>query len=183
LNRPPGHWLDDTRHSPSPNFNPRPQGVAVSLLVIHNISLPKGHYGNGFVEQLFGNCLDCSSHVDFANLTDLRVSSHLFIDRLGSSVQFVGLDHRAWHAGQSSFLGRENCNDFSIGIELEGIDDGAYSEQQYHSLVQLSRQLMTRYPQISLDRIVGHSDIAPGRKSDPGPAFDWGRYLAALAAS
>jgi len=183
VNRPPGHWLDNIRYSPSPNFNQRPHAVAVSLLVIHNISLPSGHYGNGFVEQLFGNCLDCSCHAEFADLQGLRVSSHLFIDRMGDTVQFVGLDHRAWHAGQSSFLGRENCNDFSVGIELEGIDDSGYSDEQYHSLVLLSRQLMTDYPQISTSRIVGHSDIAPGRKTDPGPAFDWGRYLAALAAS
>jgi AmpD protein len=151
-------------------------------LVIHNISLPRGHYGNGYIEQLFRNCLNCSAHEDFADLQGLRVSSHLLIDRAGDTMQFVGLDQRAWHAGHSSYGGRDNCNDFSIGIELEGVDDGVYTEQQYRSLLHLSRQIMINYPQITQDRIVGHCDIAPGRKTDPGTAFDWRYFLAALGA-
>lgn len=182
MNRPPGHWLDHTRYHPSPNFNSRPLGAAVSLLVIHNISLPRGHYGNGHIEQLFSNCLDCSAHQDFADLQDLRVSAHLLIDRVGGAVQFVGLDQRAWHAGHSNFGGCENCNDFSIGIELEGVDDGVYTEPQYQSLLRISREIMIAYPQITPDRIVGHCDIAPGRKTDPGEAFDWQYYLTALSA-
>ena len=176
-------WLRGARRLPSPNANERPAGSAVELLVIHNISLPPGRFGGGYIEQLFLNCLDCTMHPWFARLEGLRVSAHLLIDRRGRVTQFVPFDRRAWHAGASSFAGRENCNDFSVGIELEGTDERPYTRAQYARLVRVSRALMREYPRITAGRIVGHSDIAPGRKTDPGRAFDWERYRAALAAT
>lgn len=167
------HWLTRARRIESPNCNQRPQPAAIELIVIHNISLPPGSYGDGHIEALFTNCLDCSSHPDFADLEGLEVSSHLLIDRQGNVTQFVAFDQRAWHAGQSSYCGRENCNDFSIGIELEGVDDKPYTEKQYNSLAGVVGQLLGAYPRLTTEAIVGHSDIAPGRKTDPGPAFDW----------
>ena len=168
-------WLSPARRCPSPNCNARPD-TAIDLLVIHNISLPAGRFGGGFVEQLFTNCLDCDSHASFASLIGLQVSAHLFIDRWGRVCQFVPFQRRAWHAGVSHFAGRDNCNDFSIGVELEGTDDTPYTPSQYRRLVAVTRALLDRYPAITQERIVGHSDIAPGRKTDPGPAFDWQRY-------
>ncbi|MBL4828208.1 MAG: 1,6-anhydro-N-acetylmuramyl-L-alanine amidase AmpD [Spongiibacteraceae bacterium] len=175
------HWLPQVRRVPSENYNQRPRSTQVSLLVIHNISLPAGEFGGNYIEQLFTNCLDCEAHPQFDDLRELQVSSHLLIDRLGQITQFVAFDQRAWHAGVSIFKGRENCNDFSIGIELEGVDDSSYTEQQYCALVKVSKGLMVHYPAITLDNIVGHCDIAPGRKTDPGPAFDWGHFQQLLS--
>ena len=170
------HWLkagQACRFLPSSNFNERPQHAVISLLVIHNISLPAGEFFTPYIEQLFTNCLDCQAHPSFHDLKDLTVSAHVLIKRSGELVQFVPFDKRAWHAGVSSFDGTENCNDFSIGIELEGADDIAYTEAQYQQLAIVSTALMAQYPAITKNRIVGHSDIAPGRKTDPGAAFDW----------
>ena len=173
-------WLQPARHCPSPNFNARPPGEAVSLLVIHNISLPPGEFGGGLVQQFFCNQLDCQADPRLSDLDGLKVSSHLLIERSGITTQFVSFLDRAWHAGQSSFDGRENCNDFSIGIELEGTDDRAYTAEQYHELAVVTQTLQCYYPGICSARITGHSDIAPGRKTDPGPAFDWAHYKQAL---
>lgn len=174
------HWLPNIRQVPSPNFNQRPAGAEVSLLVIHNISLPAGVFGSGCVEQLFTNCLDCNAHTSFDSLRGVEVSAHLFVDRDGLITQFVPLNYRAWHAGESSFEGRPNCNDYSIGIELEGEDNCPYTEVQYSALQALTRQIRDHYPLISRKNILGHSDIAPVRKTDPGPAFDWGYYINSL---
>ena len=172
--------LADARQCPSPNQSERPVDSEVSLLVIHNISLPPGQFGGGYIEQFFSNTLNADEHDYFAEIAELQVSAHLLIDRQGEVVQFVPLGRRAWHAGDSSFAGCDNCNDYSIGIELEGTDTEAYSDQQYQSLVQVSRQLLAAYPALSAERIVGHSDISPGRKTDPGAAFDWPRFFAML---
>lgn len=174
-------WLKCARPVPSPNFNARPQGTEISLLVIHNISLPPGQFSGPEVEAFFCNRLDCTTHPYFAQIADLKVSSHLFIRRDGEVVQFVSLFDRAWHAGRSEFEGQVECNDYSIGIELEGTDDLQYTRAQYDSLIELSRQLLILFPAITADRIVGHSHVAPGRKTDPGPAFDWQFYLSHLA--
>lgn len=176
-------WLQGVRHCPSSNFNQRPAGVAVSLLVIHNISLPPGEFGNGYVEAFFSNQLNPELHPYFATIADLQVSAHLFIARTGSITQFVPFSERAWHAGASSFEGVVNCNDYSIGIELEGMDDIAYTDEQYLALAAVTRCLLEAYPALNCDRITGHEHIAPGRKTDPGPAFDWARYHQLLATS
>ncbi len=180
LNSCDDHWLDAAQRIPSPNCNPRPAGIDISLLVIHNISLPAGEFGGDGIEQLFTNCLDCSAHPTFEALRGVEVSSHLLINRRGEISQFVAFNQRAWHAGESTFAGRSACNDFSIGIELEGTDNCLYTERQYQVLSVVTQQLMVDYPKITLDNIVGHSDIAPGRKTDPGSAFDWGYYLGCL---
>ncbi len=174
-------WLDAATCLASPNCNDRPDGAAIDLLVIHNISLPPQHFGGGHVQQLFLNTLDPGRHPYFATIADLAVSSHLYIERDGELTQFVPLDKRAWHAGVSAFGGRPNCNDFSIGIELEGTDDTPYTDKQYCRLVEVSAVIMNTYPRITLERIVGHCDIAPGRKTDPGASFDWQRYKTSLA--
>lgn len=163
-------WIEGVKHLPSPNFDERPDGE-VTLLIVHNISLPGGHFGNSYVEALFSNQLP-SVHGDFAELTNLKVSSHLFIRRSGELVQFVPFHQRAWHAGQSCYQGRANCNDFSIGIELEGTDETPYREEQYQTLSEVCRILIDEYG-LEGDAITGHSDVAPDRKTDPGPAFDW----------
>ena len=163
----------------SPNCNERPSDE-ISLLVIHNISLPPGQFDTQAVERFFCNELDCSEHPYYQEIEGLEVSAHLLIERTGRVVQFVPFHKRAWHAGQSSFDGREQCNDFSIGIELEGTDDQPFTDQQYQQLANITQQLMSAYPLITSERITGHSDIAPGRKTDPGPCFDWDRYLNAL---
>ena len=173
-------WLDSATQTLSPNFNHRPAAETVSLLVIHNISLPPGRFGTGCIEDFFCNQLDVSADPYFENIKDLQVSAHLLIARDGRITQFVNFDERAWHAGQSRFEHRSNCNDFSIGIELEGTDDQPYTDAQYQSLVECTAALMQAYPAITFDRIAGHSDIAPGRKTDPGEAFDWKRYREAL---
>lgn len=170
---PSGAWLDHARRLPSPNQDDRPPGTVVDLLVVHGISLPPGEFGTGQVEALFQNRLDPSAHPYFAGIAELRVSAHLLIARDGSVTQFVPFLARAWHAGVSSFGGRERCNDFSVGVELEGTDDIPYTEAQYRRLAGVTLALMERFPAIGRQRLVGHSDIAPGRKTDPGPAFDW----------
>ena len=157
----------------SPNFDARPEGAKVSLLVIHGISLPPGQFGGPWIVELFTNRLNTKAHPYFATLVDKRVSAHFLIRREGSLAQFVACEMRAWHAGQSRWRGREDCNDFSIGVELEGTDDLPYTDAQYAMLAALTRALRRRY---RIRDIAGHADIAPGRKTDPGPAFDWGRY-------
>lgn len=174
-------WLQPARHAPSPNFGPRPEGCEPDLLVIHNISLPPGEYGGDCIERLFTNCLDWDEHPFFDEIRGAEVSAHLLIRRCGEVVQFVDLRQRAWHAGRSCYGGRDNCNDFSIGIELEGTDDDAYTEVQYETLAAVSNTLLAQYGSMSNRRIVGHSDIAPGRKTDPGPAFEWHKYRSLLA--
>lgn len=173
-------WVRHARRCPSPNFNARPPGTVVSLLVIHNISLPPGRFGGDCIDDLFCNRLDCDAHPYFEALRGLQVSSHFLIRRSGELVQYVSLHDRAWHAGVSRFEERENCNDFSVGIELEGTDERPYTRKQYRRLVSLSVLLFRAFPAITPARIVGHSDIAPGRKTDPGPAFDWAGYRKAL---
>ena len=170
-------WLQGARHLPSSNHNARPS-AEISLLVIHNISLPPGQFGTGMVEALFTNQLPIDAHPYFRGLEGLKVSAHFFISREGAITQFVSCKDRAWHAGISEFMHRKNCNDFSLGIELEGVDDQAYSDAQYQSLNQLVNELTKHYPLITPDRICGHSDIAPERKTDPGPAFIWQRLQA-----
>jgi AmpD protein len=163
---------------PSPNFDERPADAALTLLVVHNISLPPGEYGGEAIARLFTNTLDFTAHPYYETLHDLRVSAHFLIHRDGELVQFVPCAKRAWHAGPSVWRGRARCNDFSIGVELVGADDQPYAERQYLCLSELTLALRGRYPVID---VVGHSDIASGRKTDPGPAFDWGRYRALLA--
>lgn len=172
-------WSPSARQVLSPHKEARPTHE-VSLLVIHNISLPAGHFGTDYVEQLFLGCLDTSADPSFACLKDLRVSAHFFIRRDGELIQFVNCNESAWHAGVSKFHDREKCNDFSIGIELEGTDEQEFTDSQYSVLIKLSQELMDNYPLINLDNIVGHSDIAPTRKTDPGPCFNWRRYKQAL---
>jgi len=174
-------WLQGVEHKPSANADQRPAGEQPSLLVIHNISLPPGCFGGGEIADFFTNCLDFEAHPFFREIEGLRVSAHLLIDRDGGVTQFVSFLDRAWHAGVSSFEGRERCNDFSIGIELEGTDTLPYSDIQYRVLARVTRALMRAYPAIVPPRICGHSDIAPGRKTDPGEAFDWGYYRTLLS--
>jgi AmpD protein len=171
-------WLAlsaDVTLRPSPNFNERPSDTAVSLLVFHNITLPPGQFGTPYITDLFLNQLDISADPWFVNVDGLKVSAHFVINRLGHITQFVSCDDRAWHAGASSFEGREQCNDFSIGIELEGTDDVPFEAVQYERLAALTDCLRGRYP---LTAATGHSDIAPGRKTDPGPCFDWSHFSA-----
>lgn len=161
----------------SPNHDARPRGTAIDLLVIHAISLPPGAFGGPAIEQLFTNRLDPDAHPYYRDIAGLRVSAHFLIRRDGALVQFVPCGKRAWHAGVSMWQGRERCNDFSIGVELEGTDDRAFEDAQYAQLAALTRALRAHYP---LAAIAGHADIAPGRKTDPGPRFDWARYRALL---
>ena len=175
--------LDQGRYVESPNHNVRPDESDITLLVVHCISLPRGEYGGDEVEALFTNRLDPDAHPTFRDLEGLKVSSHIFIRRDGEVVQFVPFHKRAWHAGVSSFEGREGCNDFSIGIELEGTDDSAYESVQYGTLATLSAELMRVYPGITRQRIAGHCDIAPTRKTDPGTGFDWDRFHELLTQS
>lgn len=168
-------WLPCARHLRSPNFDPRPGGMTVELLVVHYISLPPGRFRGDAIERLFTNRLDTTAHDSFQTLRGLRVSAHFLVRRRGELLQFVDADARAWHAGASRFLGRGRCNDFSVGIELEGDDVHDFTEAQYRRLGFLTGALRTRFP---LRWIAGHSDIAPGRKHDPGPRFDWTRLLA-----
>ncbi len=169
-------WLLPVMRISSPNADDRPPGCDIELIVIHGISLPPGRYGGGQIQALFCNHLDPLAHDYFKDLQQLRVSAHLLIDRKGAVTQFVSFKHRAWHAGVSSFKGREHCNDFSIGIELEGMDTMPYTQIQYQTLARVLKLLMKSYPGITRENIVGHCHIAPGRKSDPGDAFDW-QYL------
>ena len=165
--------LASARQSPTNHQDERPEGIRVSAVILHNISLPAGHFAGDYIEALFRGRLDCSLHPDFAGLEDLRVSAHLLIRRDGSIIQFVPFHKRAWHAGASSLEGQADCNDFSIGIELEGTDQLPYQQIQYLSLASVVRVLLMVYPELTKDRVVGHADVAPGRKTDPGPAFDW----------
>ena len=174
-------WLTTAKRCPSPNHNCRPEGCQPELLVIHNISLPPNRFGGGYIEQFFQNRLDVSQHPYFETIAGLQVSAHLLIGRNGELVQFVSFDQRAWHAGQSSYCGQENCNDFSVGIELEGADFIPYTEQQYLRLAQVTRTLLDYYPEMTKQQITGHSDIAPGRKTDPGDAFNWQYFNGLLA--
>ena len=169
-------WLLPAEHLPSPNYNERPASTEIDLLVVHNISLPPGQFGGGEIQSLFCNTLDCQAHPALADLEGLKVSAHLLIDRAGCVFQFVSLLERAWHAGRSAFEGREECNDFSIGIELEGTDTTPFTDSQYKVLAAVTRCIQSRFSGITAARIVGHSDIAPGRKTDPGEAFDWQHY-------
>ena len=172
-------WLSGARHLPSPHQNGRPNGE-VSLLVVHGISLPPGEFGGPWIGDLFLGRLDPEAHPYFAGIASLQVSAHCLIRRDGELVQFVSFDERAWHAGVSEFAGRTACNDFSIGIELEGTDELPFEDAQYQALTELTRALLCAYPDMSVERICGHSDIAPGRKTDPGPCFDWARLRDAL---
>lgn len=166
--------MREARHAPSPNFEARPAGAVPTLVVVHNISLPPGEFGGEAIEALFQNRLDCDAHPYYQeHLRGVRVSAHFLIRRDGELVQFVSCDERAWHAGASDYFGRPRCNDFSIGIELEGADDAPFEAAQYTTLAALARALAERYP---VDAFAGHSDIAPGRKTDPGPHFDWQRF-------
>jgi AmpD protein len=165
--------LNGAAYVPSPNCDARPQGVEADLIVVHGISLPPGEFGGRWIDALFTNTLPADVHPYFAAVGGARVSSHLAIRRTGSVTQYVKFTDRAWHAGQSRFRGREACNDFSVGIELEGTDTLAYEAAQYQALAEVVAALCAAYPSLSPDRLVGHSDIAPGRKTDPGPAFDW----------
>ena len=173
-------WLTEARHCHSPFFNQRPNSEPVSLLVVHGISLPPGQFGGPYIDQLFNGRLDPTEHPYFAEIAHLEVSAHCLIRRDGEVVQYVSFLDRAWHAGKSQFAGRENCNDFAIGIELEGTDDGGYTEVQYAQLAVVTRAIQAAYPAISAERIVGHSDVAPGRKTDPGSSFSWDRFLQLL---
>ena len=172
--------ISAARQIPSPNCDARPADAGITLLVIHNISLPPGKFGGRAIIELFTNRLNPKAHPYYAHIAKLRVSSHFLIRRDGRLIQFVPCALRAWHAGASTWRGRPGCNDFSIGVELEGADDIAYESAQYATLARLTRALRRRYP---IAEAAGHSDVAPGRKTDPGPAFDWARYRKSIAGS
>ena len=174
------HLIKNIKYIRSPNFNERSQNSSIKLIVIHAISLPPKEYGGDYVENFFLNKLKISDHEYFKEIKDLKVSSHLYIKRDGEIIQFVPFDKRAWHAGESSFNGEFDCNDFSIGIELEGSDCDKFTDHQYQVLIDVTKQLMKKYPDIKKNSIKGHSDIAPGRKTDPGGKFEWTRYLSKI---
>ena len=164
----------------SPNHDERPPGTEISLVVLHSISLPPGQYGGDSIERLFTNCLDPGAHPYFAEVCHLKVSAHFLVRRDGTVVQFVPVERRAWHAGASAWRGRERCNDFSIGIELEGTEEQPFEDAQYRAVTALIKSLQKKLP---LRDVAAHSEVAPGRKTDPGAHFDWPRLLAALAAA
>ncbi len=170
-------WLSGVRRVPSPNFDARPPGKIINTLIIHSISLPPEQFSGAGVEQLFTNTLNCDDHPYYEKLRGVKVSAHFFIRRNGEITQFVSCNQRAWHAGISEWQGKTRCNDYSLGIELEGSDSVTYTDAQYKNLKYLTRRLQRHY---SLKQIVGHADVAPGRKTDPGPFFDWKRYLKSL---
>jgi len=174
------HWLHGAQRVQSPNHSERPVDTDISLLVIHNISLPPGQFGGPWISDLFCNQLSPDFHPYFAGICELRVSSHLLIRRDGDVLQYVPFNRKAWHAGKSEFEGRAECNEFSIGIELEGTDEQPFTDFQYERLQLVTQLLLVAYPALTPERITGHSDIAPGRKTDPGPCFDWSRYRQAL---
>jgi N-acetyl-anhydromuramoyl-L-alanine amidase len=183
-------WIDldngmmrGARQVASPNYDSRPPGIEADLIVVHGISLPPGEFGGPWIDRLFTNTLPPEVHPYFAEVGPLRVSSHVVIERDGAVTQYVRFTERAWHAGKSSYQGREACNDFSVGVELEGTDTLPYEAAQYTALAQVVAALCAAYPRLSPDRVVGHSDIAPGRKTDPGPAFDWPRARRLIAAA
>jgi AmpD protein len=167
----------------SPNRDARPPGIEAELIVVHGISLPPGEFGGPWIDRLFTNTLPADTHPYFTEVAPLRVSSHLVVRRDGAVTQYVKFTDRAWHAGVSSYQGREACNDFSVGVELEGTDDLPYEDAQYRALANVVAALCAAYPRLSADRLVGHSDIAPGRKTDPGPAFDWPRARRLIAST
>ena len=167
------------RQVPSPNYNQRPEHTEIQLVVVHNISLPPSQFGGRYIEQFFQNQLDWSEHPYFQSIEGMQVSAHLLILRSGEVLQFVNFNDRAWHAGRSTYLGKKECNDYSIGIELEGSDDLPFDEVQYAVLAQVTAALQAAYPKI-LQHLAGHSDIAPGRKTDPGPFFDWVKFRTLL---
>ena len=175
-------WINGVRWVWSPNFDERPCAGDLSLIVVHGISLPPGRFGGTFVDRLFTNTLPASEHPYFEKIADLRVSSHALIDRNGRLTQYVSFARRAWHAGESSHCGRQSCNDFSVGIELEGTDECAYEDAQYRVLARLIHALRDAYPRLRTAAVVGHADVAPGRKTDPGPYFEWPRLNALLIA-
>ena len=170
-------WIRGAKHIHSPHFNNRPQDTSISLLVIHCISLPPGLYGNGDIEQFFIGNLDHDKHPYYQTITELKVCPHFLIKRCGKLIQFVATHDRAWHAGVSSYQNLDNCNDYSLGIELEGTDSSSFDKKQYKTLVRLTDCLKGAYPDTLAERIVGHSDIAPGRKTDPGTGFNWSFYI------
>ena len=174
------HLITSAEFRESPNCSERPPDVQVILMVIHNISLPPGRFGGTHIIDFFQNKLDVSADEYFEEIKNLKVSSHLLIDRRGKVTQFVPFNKNAWHAGISHYKGQENCNDFSIGVEVEGTDSIDYTTKQYESLKEVTLSLMKAYPRISLDNIVGHSDVAPERKTDPGESFDWSRFRSSL---
>jgi N-acetyl-anhydromuramoyl-L-alanine amidase len=173
-------WYRFARIMASPNFGPRPEAALVDLIIIHSISLPPGEFGNGNVQRLFTNQLDWEAHPYFQSIRGLQVSSHFFIARSGALWQFVGCDDRAWHAGQSNYRGRDNCNDDSIGIELEGLEGSSFEPAQYETLASVCAALLAAYP---IAHLAGHEHIAAGRKQDPGPGFDWPRFQQTLGMS
>jgi AmpD protein len=166
-------WLEGVRRVESPNSDERPPGMDLDLIVVHGISLPPGRYGEGWIDRFFCNELPTAADPYFATIADTKVSAHVLVGRDGALTQYVSFNRRAWHAGRSSYCGRTACNDFSVGIELEGTDDSPYKRAQYESLAAVVRALRSAYPSLRGADIVGHSDIAPGRKTDPGAAFDW----------
>jgi len=173
-------WLQGAEHQKSPHFSPREPNQEVSLLVVHNISLPPGQFGNNYITDLFLGKLSADAHPYFQDIHQLKVSAHCLIKRDGHMVQYVSFNDKAWHAGVSCFEGRDKCNDFSIGIELEGTDTQLYTSAQYQQLVAVTQKLQATYPLIRHNHIVGHNDIAPGRKTDPGEAFDWQHFMSKL---
>ena len=174
--------LAGVRQVLSPHFDQRPQGVEPELLIVHGISLPPGEFGGAWIDRLFTGTLPAAAHPYFAQIEGLRASAHALIRRDGQIVQYVPFTLRAWHAGKSEYRGRSGCNDFSIGLELEGSDDTPYADAQYDALAALTAALLAAYPSLSAQAIVGHSDVAPGRKTDPGPSFDWARLRRLLDA-
>lgn len=175
------HWLSGARRLCSPNCDERPR-CEIDSVILHNISLPPGQFGGSFIDQLFCNSLDPERHEYFREICDLKVSAHLLINRSGEVTQYVPFDNRAWHAGLSRYRGRERFNDFSIGIELEGTDWQPYDSRQYEILARVILELLKTYPAICVDNILGHSTISPGRKTDPGPSFDWSRLYGLISA-
>lgn len=169
------HLIENIKFLQSPNFDIRPKKIDISLIVIHSISLPPTIFGNEYVENFFLNKLEIVDNEYINSIKDMKVSSHIYIKRTGEIIQFVPFDKRAWHAGESSYKNVENCNDYSIGIELEGFEDISFEDIQYNKLSEIIDCLIQNYPNINSERIVSHSEIAPGRKSDPGPLFDWKR--------
>lgn len=171
-------WYRAARRLDSPNFGPRPEGAEIDLIVVHSISLPPGEYGGNEVQALFTNTLDWDAHPYFKSIEGMQVSAHFYVRRTGEAWQFVSCDDRAWHAGPSSWRGRSNCNDFSVGIELEGLEGESFEPAQYETLATLCAAIARRYP---IADIAGHEHIAPGRKADPGERFDWALLRASLA--
>ena len=174
------HLIKGIKFLKSPNFNNRPFEEEIKLIIIHSISLPPKIYGNSYVEDFFMNKLNISDHDYFNEIKDLKVSSHIYIKRDGEIIQFVPFNKRAWHAGESSYMDEPDCNNYSIGIELEGSHEDIFSEEQYNSLIFATQKILKEYPMIKKDNITGHSNVAPKRKTDPGKNFEWDRYLGSL---